>query len=180
MDSSDLFWHNQEGTEIAECSALKGAAMSDEKTKKVKAPKGTSRRWDFPIGLKKMDRGEADREVKRFFDYLDEEYRDVPPEELKKGARKIEAYLKGEIGWAELLNFGPEIMYQLAEHGYNQFQFGRYADAERIFKVLTVLDWNNSYYHSMMGSILQREKRYGEAVRSEEHTSELQSQFHLL
>ena len=138
--------------------------MSDEKTKKVKAPKGTRRRWDFPIGLKKMDRGEADREVKRFFDYLDEEYRDVPPEELKKGARKIEAYLKGEIGWAELLNFGPEIMYQLAEHGYNQFQFGRYADAERIFKVLTVLDWNNSYYHSMMGSILQREKRYGEAV----------------
>jgi len=41
---------------------------------------------------------------------------------------------------------------------------GRYQDAERVFKVLTVLDWENAYYHSVMGSILQREKRYGEAI----------------
>ena len=52
----------------------------------------------------------------------------------------------------------------MAEFGFTQFKVGRYSDAERVFKVLTVLDWKNPYYHSVMGSILHRQKRYGEAI----------------
>jgi Flp pilus assembly protein TadD len=52
----------------------------------------------------------------------------------------------------------------MVEYGYLQFQTGRYEEAERFYKMLTIMDWNNSYYHSMMGSILQKQKRYGEAV----------------
>lgn len=84
--------------------------------------------------------------------------------EIERGAKKIQNYLNGKIGWAELFNFTPEMLFQMAEFGFTQFQAGRYSDAERVFKVLTVLDWNNAYYHSVMGSILQRQKRYGEAI----------------
>jgi len=63
----------------------------------------------------------------------------------------------------------------MAEFGYAQFKIGRYPDAERVFKVLTVLDWNNHYYHSMMGTILQRQKRYGEAIAEYTQAIELYS-----
>ena len=49
-------------------------------------------------------------------------------------------------------------------NGFLQFKQGRYTDAERVFKGLAILDWNNAYYHSVLGSILQRQKRYGEAI----------------
>lgn len=129
--------------------------------------------FDFPVGTKEMSKEEADAEMDQFFSHLEEKYKDIPEEEIKAGAEKIEAYLRGDIGWADLLNFTPEMLFQLAEHGFTQFKVGRYHDAERIFKVLTVLDWNNSYYHSVMGSILQRQKRYGEAIAEYSQAIEL-------
>lgn len=107
---------------------------------------------------------EAEEQMKRFFDALAENLKDVPQEEIDRGVRKIEDFIDGKIGWAELFNFTPEMCYQMAEYGYMQFKQGRYPDAERVFKALTFLHFNNAYYHSMMGSILQREKRYGEAI----------------
>ncbi len=126
--------------------------------------KSPKKKWDFPVGIKKMSKEEADAIMEDYFSKLEEQLKDVPEEELKKGSKKIVDYLEGKIGWAELFNFTPEMLFQMAEFGYNQFKFGRYEDAERVFKVLTVLDWNNHYYHSMMGTILQRQKRYGEAM----------------
>ncbi len=72
--------------------------------------------------------------------------------------------MDGKIGWADVFHFTPEQVFQIAELGYNHFKLGRYQDAERFFKVLTILDWENFYYHSMLGSILQRQKRDGEAI----------------
>jgi len=123
-----------------------------------------------------MKREEADAEMAEFFAHLEDRLKNVPQEEIDKGSRKIKDYIDGKIGWAELFNFTPQMLFQMAEFGYLQFKTGRYQDAERIFKVLTVLDWNNHYYHSMMGTILQRQKRYGEAIAEYTQAIELNPQ----
>lgn len=132
-----------------------------EAKKPKKAPK---RKWEFPIGIEPMSREEADAEMERFFAALEENFKDVPEAEIERGAQKIKDFIDGKLSWADLFNFTPEMLFQMAEFGFTQFKVGRYADAERVFKVLTVLDWNNAYYHSVMGSILQRQRRYGDAI----------------
>ncbi|MFH0800464.1 MAG: tetratricopeptide repeat protein [Pseudomonadota bacterium] len=134
--------------------------MADNK----RAKKGGRKKWEFPIGIEPMTREDAAAEMERFFKALEDQYKDIPPDEIERGARKIQDFLGGKMNWAELFNFTPEMLFQMAEFGFTQFKSGRYEDAERIFKVLTVLDWNNAYYHSVMGSILQRQRRYGEAI----------------
>ncbi len=141
-----------------------------------KKPREKKKKIDMPIGLSPMSREEADAAMADFFTELEGRLKNVPPEEIEKGGRKIKDYIDGKIGWAELFNFTPQMLYQMAEFGYTQFKVGRYQDAERIFKVLTVLDWNNHYYHSMMGTILQRQKRYGEAIAEYSQAIELFAQ----
>lgn len=125
------------------------------KLKKIKAKNGKD---------KAMTDEEARVRMEQFFAELDEKLKDVPKEEIKKGAQKIKDFIDGKVTWADLLNLTQQMRYQLAEHGYAHFQAGRYEDAERVFKILSVLDWKNAYYHAMMGSILQRGMRYGEAA----------------
>lgn len=103
-------------------------------------------------------------EMDLFFEALEKKLKDIPQAEIEKGAQKIQDFLDGKIGWGDVFNFTPEQIEQMAEMGYTQFKQGRYHDAEKFFKVLTILDWENFYYHSMMGSILQRQKRDGEAI----------------
>ncbi len=119
---------------------------------------------EFPIGIEPMSREEADEKMKHFFASLEEQFKDVPEAEIERGFKKIQSFIDGKINWAELFNFTPEMLFQMAEYGFTQFKRGRFPEAERVFKVLTVLDWNNGYYHSVMGSILQRQQRYGEAI----------------
>lgn len=113
---------------------------------------------------KSMSQAEADRELEKFLKHLEEEFKDTPKELVEIGGKRVIDFLKGEISWADMFNVPPKMIRDMVEYGYLQFQTGRYAEAERFFKMLTVLDWNNSYYHSMMGSILQRQKRFGEAI----------------
>lgn len=107
---------------------------------------------------------EETKEMEEWFAKLEEKLESVPKEEIERGAQKIKDFLDGKIGWADVFKFTPEQTFQIAEMGYNHFKLGRYQDAERFFKVLTILDWDNYYYHSMLGSILQRQKRDGEAI----------------
>lgn len=113
--------------------------------------------------VKKSPAGKPD-EIEQFFGELEKRLQGVSPEVIQEGAKKIQDFLEGKIGWADVFNFTPEQIEQMAEMGYTHFKSGRYLDAERFFKVLTVLDWDNYYYHSMLGSILQRQKRDGEAI----------------
>lgn len=116
-----------------------------------------------PKPAKKSPAGKPD-EIEQFFGELEKRLQGVSPEVIQEGAKKIQDFLEGKIGWADVFNFTPEQIEQMAEMGYTHFKNGRYLDAERFFKVLTVLDWDNYYYHSMLGSILQRQKRDGEAI----------------
>jgi tetratricopeptide (TPR) repeat protein len=138
--------------------------------------KGKEKKYDLrPDEEKKMTREEADRHMEQFFRELEGHLKDVPEEEIKAGAERVLDFIKGKLSWADMFNFTPEMLFQMAEYGLTQFKVGRYEEAERVFKVLTILDWDNAYYHSVMGSILQRQKRYGEAIAEYEQALELES-----
>ncbi len=137
-----------------------------EKTAKKRKP-------DFTPEVKPVDKNVAEAEIKRINEALKEKFKDVPDAELQRGAKKMVDFAQGKIGWADLMNFTPENLFNMAELGFNQFKIGKYEDAERIFKMLTILDWNNSYFHSVMGSILQKQKRYGEAMAEYSQALEL-------
>ena len=112
----------------------------------------------------KIDSKNTHIRMEQFFAEIDEELKKVSDEDLKYGVEQTKKFLEGKIGWAELFSFTPQMLYQLAESAYAQFKSGRYEEAEKIFKALTVLDSENAYYHAMMGAILQRQRRYGEAA----------------
>lgn len=107
---------------------------------------------------------QADREMERFFQELETELKEVPEVVIQEGAQKLIEFLKGNVTWAEILNLTPETMQRIAEFGYMQLQAGRLEDAERFFKVLTMLNWYNPYFHSMLGLVYQRQDRPGEAI----------------
>lgn len=109
---------------------------------------------------------QPDDDVDQFIATLEDEFKDIPEVIVKEGAQSVLDYLKGKKTLAQMFNITPQMMRFMIEQGYTQFKTGRYDDAERIFKVLTFLDWNNPFFHSVRGSVLQRQKKYGEAVAS--------------
>jgi len=117
-----------------------------------------------PFEPKEMPREEANKKMEEFFSELERELKDVPQEVIEAGAQRVVDFIKGKLSWAEIFNISPEMMKQMVELGYIKFQAGRLEEAERFFKVLTILDVKNSYFHSMLGSILKQQKRYGEAL----------------
>ncbi len=114
--------------------------------------------------MKNMSKEDAKTELEKFFKRIEEDFKDTPKELMEVGSERVIDFIKSDITWSEMFNIPKKVVKDMVEYGYLQFQTGRYEEAERFFKMLTVMDWKNSYYHSMMGSILQRQKRYGEAV----------------
>ncbi|MBI2092958.1 MAG: tetratricopeptide repeat protein [Deltaproteobacteria bacterium] len=127
-------------------------------------PKKDKPMFDTDDLSKTMSREEADKELNGFLKRLEDEFKNTPKELIEVGAERVIDFIKGNITWADMFNLPKKTMREMVEYGYLQFQSGRYQEAERFFKVLTVLDWQNSYYHSMMGSILKAQKRFGEAI----------------
>lgn len=111
-----------------------------------------------------MTREDAKKEMSKFIERLEKDLKDTPKELMEIGSKRAIDFIKGNISWSEMFNLPKNMVRDMVEYGYLQFQTGRYEEAERFFKMLTVMDWNNSYFHSMMGSILQRQKRFGEAI----------------
>lgn len=88
----------------------------------------------------------------------------IKPEEADKAVKLVERFIEGEITWAELQGLPPQILFQMAEYGYIQFQRGKLKEAETIFKGLSVLDHKRAYYHSVLGAIYQRMDKLGDAL----------------
>ncbi len=129
--------------------------MADEK--KMKMP------WE-----EKFQEPTSKEEAKKMVqDLIDEaqKYASMFPKEIMDiHADRLESFLNGDMSWADILGMPHDWRKAVAEAGYSMFKVGKYRDAERFFKVLSVLDWENPYYHTMMGQIMQRQKAYVEAV----------------
>ena len=95
---------------------------------------------------------------------LEEALAKVPAEKLNEARRRVEELIKGEMTWAALFTLPPEKLNEMAQVGYEQFQSGRYDRVEKIFKGLTVIDPENSYYHQLLGATFQRQERHPEAI----------------
>jgi len=88
----------------------------------------------------------------------------ITPEKEEEVRKLVERFLNGEITWAELQAVPPQLLFQMAEFGYMQFQRGKLKEAETIFKGLSVLDHKRSYYHSILGAIYQRMDKLVDAL----------------
>jgi tetratricopeptide (TPR) repeat protein len=107
---------------------------------------------------------EADANMERFFTDFEAELEGIPESAIRAGAQKMVDFLKGEVTWGEIFDLSPETMQRITEAAYLKLDAGRLEEAERFFKVLTMLNWNNPYYHSMLGVVYQRQERPGEAI----------------
>lgn len=107
---------------------------------------------------------EAQAEMDQFFARLEDEYQEVPQIVKELSAERVIGFMKGTVSWAEMFDIPVAQIKRLTEFGYLQYRSARYDDAERVFKVLTMLQWRNSYFHSMLGIIYQQQKRPGEAI----------------
>lgn len=95
---------------------------------------------------------------------LEEALKGLPPAKLAQAQKEANQFLSGDLSWADLSQYTPEILFKTAEAGFNQFNIGQYDSAERVFKGLTVIDPDNYYYHQMLGAVFQRREKNAEAI----------------
>jgi tetratricopeptide (TPR) repeat protein len=95
---------------------------------------------------------------------IEEALKNVPKDQLEKAKKEVDKLLTGDLSWADLSQYTPERLTQIAELGFNQFRSGQYDSAERLFKGLTVIDPDNFYFHQMLGATFQRKEQYPEAI----------------
>ncbi len=95
---------------------------------------------------------------------LERQLEAITPEQEEEAKKLYEKFLKGELNWAELWDIRPEELAALAEQGYLKFKRGKFDDAEMIFKGLSAINDQNSYYHMLLGAIYQKLEKFGDAL----------------
>lgn len=76
----------------------------------------------------------------------------------------VQDFVLGNITLGELEGIGKDVQYGLAEQGYKMINSGKLGDAEKVFKGLIALDPFDSYFHTALGSILQKQDVKDEAI----------------
>jgi tetratricopeptide (TPR) repeat protein len=76
----------------------------------------------------------------------------------------LNEFVLGNITLGELEGIGKDVQYQIAERGYKLLNAGKLKDAEKIFKGLITLDPFDSYFHTVLGSIHQRQDMKDDAI----------------
>lgn len=95
---------------------------------------------------------------------IEEALKKVPPEKLAAAKKEAEKFISGDLSWADLTQYTPEKLGQMAEVGFNQFRLAQYESSEKIFKGLTVIEPENFYFHQMLGATFQRLEKHAEAI----------------
>src|SRR5262249_33716878 len=67
---------------------------------------------------------------------VEEALKRIPKEQLEKAKKEVDRMLSGDLSWADLSQYTPERLMQIADLGFNQFRIGQYDSAERLFKGL--------------------------------------------
>ncbi len=74
------------------------------------------------------------------------------PIEEKYSVERIKKFLLGELSGMELHQLEPQQMLAIAVTGFQQYEAGRYEQAETIFTALVTLEPHQSYYHTALGA----------------------------
>jgi Flp pilus assembly protein TadD len=90
--------------------------------------------------------------------------KNISSEDAERAVKLMERYIEGEITWAAVQGIPPELIGEITEYGYLQFQRGKLKEAETVFKGLAFLDHKNPYHHTILGAIYQRTDRWGEGL----------------
>jgi tetratricopeptide (TPR) repeat protein len=83
----------------------------------------------------------------------------IPPEVDKR----VQRWLKGEIGTGELYQLTPDLLLSIAEYGYLLYEQGKYDTAKTIFEALTAIDSNHPHYQKILGAIYQIQGKWDAA-----------------
>jgi len=89
---------------------------------------------------------------------------DPTPQRKKYVTDLLYRFFNREITYADLVGIPQKELFQLADTGYVKLTYGRIQEAKRIFECLVKLDPHNFYYHSALGSVYQKIKKYVDAV----------------
>lgn len=77
----------------------------------------------------------------------------------------IKGFILGDITLAQLEGISAEEMYQVADMGYDLFEEGKLEDARKIFEGLYTYNPMDAYFHSVLGSIYQKQEKFEDAIR---------------
>lgn len=89
---------------------------------------------------------------------------DPNPERRRYLTEVFYKFLSHKISVADLINLPKKKFGRLAEIGYVKYKYGRYAEAQQIFKTLSTLDSVNAYYHTALGGVYQKQGKYVDSV----------------
>lgn len=91
---------------------------------------------------------------------------DPNPERRRYVTEVFYKFLAHKISVADLAGLPRKKLARLAEIGYVKYKYGRYRDAEQIFKTLATLDSINPYYHVALGGVYQKAGQFVDSVVS--------------
>lgn len=91
---------------------------------------------------------------------------DPNPERRRYLTEVFYKFLSHRISVADLVGLPKKRFGRLAETGYVKYKYGRYEEAMQIFKTLATLDSVNPYYHTALGGVYQKLKKYVDSVVS--------------
>lgn len=78
----------------------------------------------------------------------------------------VKGFLLGDLTLAQLEGMTAENLYAIADMGYDLLEEGKLGEAQKIFEGLNVYNPYDSYFHSALGSIYQKQGKKEEAIKS--------------
>lgn len=97
----------------------------------------------------------------------------VTPEEKKKNLDDFKKFTSGDMSWGEIRGITKRMQQYVARFAYLKFKMREYAQAEKLFKGLAIIDHNNWYYRAALGAVYQKMRRYEDAVEEYDIAIEL-------
>ena len=77
---------------------------------------------------------------------------------------QLEALINGDVTFQDFFNLSDDVLLAWANQGYFFYNQGKYTEAATIFEGLVALNPNVAYYHTALGSILEAQEKYDEAL----------------
>lgn len=77
----------------------------------------------------------------------------------------IQRFIEGDINASDLMGFSREELYMIAQRGYDLLQEGKLTKARSVFEGLVFLDPYDPYFHTVLGSVQQKQESFDSAVQ---------------